>query len=79
MRGSPDSEFEGGIYHGRVLLPIDYPLKPPDIVFLTVREHLPSEKEPKDALAKWKVCSWTEDMLVKLFLSSRELAACLEQ
>jgi len=35
MRGPPDSEFEGGIYHGRVLLPIDYPLKPPDIVVLT--------------------------------------------
>ena len=36
MRGAPDSEFEGGIYHGRILLPMEYPLKPPDIIMLTV-------------------------------------------
>ena len=36
MRGPPDSCFENGIYHGRVLLPMEYPLKPPDIIVLTV-------------------------------------------
>ena len=29
------TDFEGGVYHGRILLPIDYPFKPPNIVFLT--------------------------------------------
>lgn len=29
------SDFEGGIYHGKVLLPTDYPFTPPDIIFLT--------------------------------------------
>lgn len=29
------TDFEGGFYHGRILLPIDYPFKPPNIVFLT--------------------------------------------
>eukprot|EP01128_Nolandella_sp_AFSM9_P006834 TRINITY_DN3598_c0_g2_i1.p1 TRINITY_DN3598_c0_g2~~TRINITY_DN3598_c0_g2_i1.p1 ORF type:complete len:304 (-),score=60.12 TRINITY_DN3598_c0_g2_i1:284-1195(-) len=29
------SDFEGGIYHGKVLLPNDYPFTPPDIIFLT--------------------------------------------
>ena len=37
IRGPPDTPFEGGIYHGRILLPTEYPLKPPNIVFLTVR------------------------------------------
>lgn len=35
VRGPPDSEFEGGIYHGRVILPPDYPMKPPSIILLT--------------------------------------------
>ena len=33
--GPEDSEFEGGIYHGRVLLPPEYPFKPPSFVLLT--------------------------------------------
>ena len=30
------SDFEGGIYHGRISLPPEYPLKPPSIMLLTV-------------------------------------------
>lgn len=35
IRGPTSTEFEGGIYHGRILLPSDYPFKPPNIVLLT--------------------------------------------
>jgi len=35
IRGPPDSPFENGIYHGRIILPADYPFKPPNIVLLT--------------------------------------------
>ncbi|XP_067946281.1 ubiquitin-conjugating enzyme E2 J1-like [Watersipora subatra] len=35
IRGPDDSDFSGGIYHGRIILPPDYPMKPPSIVFLT--------------------------------------------
>eukprot|EP00977_Amphora_coffeiformis_P008594 scaffold1953_cov176-Amphora_coffeaeformis.AAC.12 len=35
IRGAPDTDFAGGIYHGRILLPPEYPFKPPHIVFLT--------------------------------------------
>ena len=27
---------QGGIYHGRILVPAEYPMKPPDIILLTV-------------------------------------------
>lgn len=37
IKGPPDTEFEGGIYHGKIELPFDYPLKPPALYFLTVR------------------------------------------
>mmetsp|Transcript_22625 Transcript_22625/g.33080 ORF Transcript_22625/g.33080 Transcript_22625/m.33080 type:complete len:308 (-) Transcript_22625:212-1135(-) len=35
IRGPPDTDFEGGIYHGRILLSPEYPFKPPNIIFLT--------------------------------------------
>ena len=37
IRGPRDTDFEGGIYHGRILLPSDYPFRPPNIILLTVR------------------------------------------
>lgn len=36
MRGPRGTDFEGGVYHGKILLPEDYPFKPPDMIFLTV-------------------------------------------
>lgn len=35
VRGPSDTEFDGGIYHGRIILPTDYPMKPPHIIVLT--------------------------------------------
>ena len=35
IRGADGTDFEGGYYHGRILLPAEYPFKPPNIVFLT--------------------------------------------
>jgi len=35
IRGPPDTDFEGGLYHGRILLPSEYPMKPPSFMMLT--------------------------------------------
>lgn len=35
IRGPPDTDFEGGIYTGRIVLPVNYPLAPPSITLLT--------------------------------------------
>ena len=35
MIGPPDSPYDGGIYHGRILIPSEYPFAPPDVVMLT--------------------------------------------
>ncbi|KAK3097843.1 hypothetical protein FSP39_013726 [Pinctada imbricata] len=35
IRGPSDSDFDGGIYHGRIILPPEYPMKPPSIILLT--------------------------------------------
>ncbi|XP_041462991.1 ubiquitin-conjugating enzyme E2 J1-like [Lytechinus variegatus] len=35
VRGPPDSDFSKGVYHGRITLPPEYPMKPPSIMLLT--------------------------------------------
>ncbi|CAL0300964.1 unnamed protein product [Lupinus luteus] len=35
IRGPSDTEFDGGIYHGRIQLPAEYPFKPPSFMLLT--------------------------------------------
>lgn len=35
LRGVPGTEYEGGLYHLRVLLPATYPMSAPDIVLMT--------------------------------------------
>ena len=34
------TDFEGGMYHGRIILPTEYPMKPPSIILLTVSVEL---------------------------------------
>lgn len=33
IRGPEGTDFHEGLYHGQILLPFEYPFKPPDIVF----------------------------------------------
>eukprot|EP00189_Rhodosorus_marinus_P010731 CAMPEP_0184740676 /NCGR_PEP_ID=MMETSP0315-20130426/3680_1 /TAXON_ID=101924 /ORGANISM="Rhodosorus marinus, Strain UTEX LB 2760" /LENGTH=304 /DNA_ID=CAMNT_0027210485 /DNA_START=160 /DNA_END=1074 /DNA_ORIENTATION=- len=35
IKGPELTSFEGGVYHGRILLPAEYPFKPPEIIMLT--------------------------------------------
>ncbi|CAO3626103.1 unnamed protein product [Cunninghamella echinulata] len=35
ISGPEGTDFEGGRYHGRILLPAEYPFKPPHLIFLT--------------------------------------------
>lgn len=36
VKGPEETEFDGGLYHGRILLPTEYPMQPPNIILLTV-------------------------------------------
>lgn len=35
IEGSPGTPYAGGIYHGKLIFPKDYPLKPPSVIMIT--------------------------------------------
>ena len=45
VRGPQDSDFDGGVYHGRILLPPEYPMKPPSIMLLTPNGRFETHKK----------------------------------
>ncbi|KAI5359157.1 Putative ubiquitin-conjugating enzyme E2, ubiquitin-conjugating enzyme/RWD [Septoria linicola] len=45
LRGTDQSPYEGGIYHGRIVLPRAYPLKPPSFRFLTPSGRFEANRE----------------------------------
>ena len=47
IRGPKDTSFEKGIYHGKIEFPVDYPFKPPDIYFSTVKNYFKSDYNKK--------------------------------
>ncbi|RUS86359.1 hypothetical protein EGW08_005877 [Elysia chlorotica] len=45
VRGPADSDFQHGVYHGRIILPMDYPMKPPSIIWLTPNGRFETNKK----------------------------------
>ncbi|XP_067002782.1 ubiquitin-conjugating enzyme E2 J1 [Anabrus simplex] len=45
VQGPPATDFEGGVYHGRILLPPEYPMKPPNIILLTPNGRFETNKK----------------------------------
>merc|ERR1712071_234636 len=64
IRGTDDSPFEEGIYHGRLLFPPQYPMKPPEIFLLTPNGRFETNKKiclsisgyhPETWLPSWSI------------------------
>ncbi|KAK3325720.1 ubiquitin-conjugating enzyme/RWD-like protein [Apodospora peruviana] len=45
LRGPPNSAYAGGIYHGRIVLPAGYPLRPPSFRFVTPSGRFETNRE----------------------------------
>lgn len=45
VQGPKGTEFEGGIYHGRILLPKEYPMHPPHIILMTPNGRFEANKK----------------------------------
>ena len=61
--GAAGSDYEGGVYHGKVVFPPQYPYKPPSILMLTpsgrfaVNQRLCLSMSDYRACARW---AWSE-------------------
>ncbi|KAH8599997.1 ubiquitin-conjugating enzyme, partial [Bisporella sp. PMI_857] len=45
LRGPPGTPYERGIYHGRIILPAQYPLRPPSFRFVTPSGRFETNRE----------------------------------
>ncbi|KLU85380.1 ubiquitin-conjugating enzyme [Magnaporthiopsis poae ATCC 64411] len=45
LKGPPDSVYAGGLYHGRIVLPPTYPLRPPSFRFVTPSGRFEANRE----------------------------------
>eukprot|EP01024_Parvocaulis_polyphysoides_P054171 TRINITY_DN545_c0_g2_i1.p1 TRINITY_DN545_c0_g2~~TRINITY_DN545_c0_g2_i1.p1 ORF type:complete len:310 (-),score=43.93 TRINITY_DN545_c0_g2_i1:236-1078(-) len=64
IRGPVDTEFEGGFYHGRIILPAEYPFKPPSFIMLSPNGRFEvgrkiclsiSERHPEEWQPSWSL------------------------
>ena len=70
VRGPAETEFDGGIYHGRIVLPPDYPMKPPNIIVLTV---ILTKNDTTSCLKMRKKVQYGSLMLLKLLYAEKAL------
>ncbi|KAI1705111.1 ubiquitin-conjugating enzyme domain-containing protein [Ditylenchus destructor] len=64
VRGPPDTVYENGVYHGRIILPPEYPMKPPNLILLTPNGRFETNKKiclsisgyhPETWLPSWSI------------------------
>ncbi|ETV96289.1 hypothetical protein H310_10459 [Aphanomyces invadans] len=70
IRGPRDTEFAGGVYHGRILLPSDYPFKPPNIILLTPNGRFEVKKKICLSISAYHPEHWQPAWGVRLILEA---------
>ncbi|KAF0979152.1 hypothetical protein FDP41_001495 [Naegleria fowleri] len=68
LSGPKGTDFEGGIYHGRIILPPEYPHKPPDIVLLTPNGRFETNTKICLSLTSYHPESWTPQWGIRTVL-----------
>ena len=70
IRGPPDSDFAGGRYHGRILLPAQYPFKPPDIMMLTPSGRFETNKKICLSISSFHPKNWQPSWSIRTVLTA---------
>uniref|UniRef100_H2ZKI2 UBC core domain-containing protein n=1 Tax=Ciona savignyi TaxID=51511 RepID=H2ZKI2_CIOSA len=58
FRGPKESDFDGGVYHGRIILPPEYPMKPPSIMLLNANGRFELNKKICLSISGYHPESW---------------------
>jgi ubiquitin-conjugating enzyme E2 J1 len=70
IRGAPDTAFAGGVYHGKIVFPAQYPLKPPDIYFMTPNGRFETRKKICLTMTSFHPDTWNPAWDVRTALTS---------
>lgn len=70
MRGPPDSPYAGGLYHGRIMLPANYPFKPPDVMLLTPSGRFETNRKICVSVTSFHPEQWQPSWGVRLLLTA---------
>jgi ubiquitin-protein ligase len=82
VMGPPNSDYEGGIYHGRVLLPNDYPASPPRIQVLTPSGRFVTGEDiclsassfhPESWTPRWTLLSLVDALRLHMLTTANEI------
>ena len=75
LRGVAGTAFEGGRYHGRIMLPPEYPFKPPSIFLLTPNGRFETGRKICLSVSAHHPESWQPAWGVRTILTARETDA----
>ncbi|XP_018320884.2 ubiquitin-conjugating enzyme E2 J1 [Agrilus planipennis] len=68
VKGPEGTEFEGGYYHGRILLPSQYPMQPPNIILLTPNGRFETNKKICLSISGYHPESWQPSWSIRTAL-----------
>eukprot|EP00045_Choanoeca_perplexa_P013973 m.161192 g.161192 ORF g.161192 m.161192 type:complete len:288 (-) comp16519_c0_seq1:68-931(-) len=68
IRGPSDTEYDGGVYHGRIILPAEYPLKPPSIILLTPNGRFETNKKICLSMSDYHPETWQPSWSIRTVL-----------
>lgn len=68
IRGPEECEFEDGVYHGRILFPSDYPMKPPSFVLLTPNGRFQTDEKICLSISNYHPETWLPSWSIRTAL-----------
>mmetsp|Transcript_29984 Transcript_29984/g.63225 ORF Transcript_29984/g.63225 Transcript_29984/m.63225 type:complete len:292 (+) Transcript_29984:201-1076(+) len=69
LQGPPDSPYEGGLYHGKIRFPDDFPFKPPSIYMITPNGRFETDKRLCLSMSDFHPESWVPTWSVSTILN----------
>jgi len=68
IRGPESSEFENGVYHGRIIFPSQYPMKPPSFILLTPNGRFQTEEKICLSISNYHPETWLPSWSIRTAL-----------
>jgi len=70
LSGPPDTPYAHGLYHGKILLPANYPFAPPDVILLTPNGRFELNKKICVSITSYHPENWNPTFNIAMVLSA---------